>query len=84
MFVNFFWILETYFYSPDGSLGKEFACNAGGTGNAGSVPGLGRSSGEGNGNPLQYFCLENPMERGASLAGYSPWGYKKSDMTEVT
>ena len=46
---------------PWGS-GKESACNAG---NLGSVPGLGRSSGEGNGNPLQYPCLENPMDRGA-------------------
>ena len=41
---------------------KQSACNAG---DPGSIPGLGRSSGEGNGNPLQYFCLENPMDRGA-------------------
>ena len=41
-------------------------------GEAGSIPGLGRSPGEGNQNPLQYSCLENPMER--RLAGYSPWG----------
>ena len=34
-------------------------------GDLGSIPGLGRSSGEGNGNPLQYYCLENPMDRGA-------------------
>ena len=46
----------------DGSNGKEFACNVG---DPGSVPGLGRSPGEGNGNPLQYSCLENPMGRGA-------------------
>ena len=38
------------------------ACNAG---DPGSIPGLGRSPGEGNGNPLQYSCLENPMDRGA-------------------
>ena len=44
---------------PGGSVGRESACNAGDTG---SVPGLGRSPGEGNGNPLQYFCLENPMD----------------------
>ena len=37
-------------------------------GDAGSNPGLGRSPGEGNGNPLQYSCLENPMDRGASWA----------------
>ena len=42
--------------------GKESACNAG---DPGLIPGLGRSPGEGNGNPLQYSCLENPMDRGA-------------------
>ena len=47
---------------PGGSDGKESACNAGGLD---SIPGLGRSLGEGNGNPLQHPCLENPMERGA-------------------
>ena len=44
------------------SVGKESACNAG---DWGSIPGSGASSGEGNGNPLQYFCLENPMDTGA-------------------
>ena len=39
--------------------------------------------GEGNGNPLQYSCLENPHGQ-RSLAGYSPWGHKESDTTEVT
>ena len=43
---------------PGGSDSKESACNAG---NPGSIPGLGRSLGEGNGNPLQYSCLENPI-----------------------
>ena len=47
---------------PGGSDGRQSACNAG---DLGSVPGLGRSPGEGNGNPLQYSCLENFMERGA-------------------
>ena len=42
--------------------GKESACNAG---DAGSIPGLGRCPGEGNGNPLQYSCQENSMDRGA-------------------
>ena len=41
---------------------QETACNAG---DAGLIPGSGKSSGEGNGNPLQYFCLGNPMDRGA-------------------
>ena len=47
---------------PGGSDGKESAYNAG---DLGSIPGLGRSPGEGNGNSLQYSCLENPMDRGA-------------------
>ena len=47
---------------PCSSYGKESARNAG---DLGSIPGSGRSSGEGNGNPLQYSCLENPMDRGA-------------------
>ena len=47
---------------PGGSEGKESTSNAG---DSGSIPGLGRSAGEGNGNPFQYSCLENPMDRGA-------------------
>ena len=47
---------------PHSSVGKESACSAG---DLGLIPGSGRSPGEGNGNPLQYFCLENPMDRGA-------------------
>ena len=47
---------------PGGSDGKASAYN---TGDPGSIPGLGRSPGEGNGNPLQHSCLENPMDRGA-------------------
>ena len=47
---------------PGGSEGKESACSVGGPG---LIPGLGRSPGEGNGNPVQYSCLENPMDRGA-------------------
>ena len=46
----------------DGSYGKASACNAG---DLGSIPGLGRSPGEGHSNPLQYSCLENPMDGGA-------------------
>ena len=44
---------------------KNIPANAGDTGDAGSIPGWGRSPGEGNGNPLQYSCLVNPMDRGA-------------------
>ena len=50
---------------PGGSDGKESACHAG---SLDSIPGLGRSPGEGNGNPLQYSCLENPMDKGALWA----------------
>ena len=48
---------------PGGAEVKASACNAG---DPGSIPGSGRSPGEGNGNPLQYSCLENPMDRGVS------------------
>ena len=44
---------------------KTLPANAGDTEDLGSIPGPGRSPGEVNGNPLQYFCLENPMDRGA-------------------
>ena len=47
---------------PDGLNGKESSCNAG---DLDLIPGLGRSTGEGNDNPLQYSCLENPMDRRA-------------------
>ena len=50
----------------DGSADTEFAFIVGDAGEAHSMPGLGRSPGEGNGNPLQYSCLKNPMDRGAS------------------
>ena len=61
-----------------GSDGKVSACNVG---DPGSIPGLGRSSGEGNGNPLQYPCLEIPWTK-EPVVGYSPWGCKESDKTE--
>ena len=53
---------------PRGLSGKESACNAGDAGGVGSIPALGRSPGEGNGNPLQYSCLGNPMDREARWA----------------
>ena len=49
---------------PGGTVVKNPPTNAGATGDAGSIPGSGRSPGGGNGNPLQYSCLENPMDRG--------------------
>ena len=51
-----------YLLNLGGSDGKASVCNAG---DLGSLPGSGKSLGEGNGNPLQYSCLENPMDRGA-------------------
>ena len=61
-----------------GSDGKASDCNAV---DPGSIPRLGRSPGEGNGNPLQYSCLEKSHGQ-RSLASYSPWGHKELDMTE--
>ena len=49
---------------PNDSLGKEFACNIGGPGDMGSILGLGRPPGAGHGDPLQYSCLGNSMDRG--------------------
>ena len=75
---------------PGGSDGEESACNVGALD---SVPGLGRSPGEGNGNPLLYSCLENLVTHSSVLAWripwteepgrlYSPWGHKESDTIE--
>ena len=58
---------------PGGSDGKEATCNAR---DLGSIPGLGGSPGGGHGNPLEYYCLENP-HRLKSLMSYSPWGHKE-------
>ena len=60
---------------------KDGKVSAYSAGDLGSIPGSGRSSGEGNGNPLQYSCLENPTDGGA-MVGYSPWSRKESDTTE--
>ena len=62
---------------PGGSDDKESACSAG---DLGSIPGSGRSPGEGNGNPLQYPCLENSKDRGAWWA--TVHGIAESDSTE--
>ena len=51
-------------------------------GDPGSIPRPGRSPGEGNDNPLQHSCLENPMDGWRSQLGYSPWDHKESDTTE--
>ena len=67
--------LLTIWGFPGDSDGKESACDAG---DLGSVPGLGRSPGGGHGNPLQYTCMENPMDRGAWRARVH--GLTKSQM----
>ena len=59
---------------------RNLLANAGVARDTGSVPVLGKSPGGGNGNPLYYFCLENPMDRGAWQA--TVHGVKESDMTE--
>ena len=61
-----------------GSAGEQSAYNAG---DLGSIPGLGRFPGEGNGNPLQYSCLENPMDRGAWQATVHGVARVRHDLT---
>ena len=68
--------------SPGGASGKASACNAGDVRDSGSIPGSGRSSGEGNGNPSVFLPGESHGQR--SLTGYSPQGHKESDTTEAT
>ena len=60
--VSLLFLFFIYLYRDSGSDGKAFVYSVG---DPGAIPGSGRSSGEGNGNPLQYYCLENPMDRGA-------------------
>ena len=74
LYISILYTMEGF---PGGSEVKVSACNVG---DPGSIPGSGRSPGEGNGNPLQYSCLADPMER--SLVDYRPWGCKESDITE--
>ena len=62
MYIKWDHTMPTCLGFPGSSAGKESACNAG---DQGSIPGSGRSSGEGNDNLLQYSCLENPIDRGA-------------------
>ena len=74
-FINYSMIIKGF---PGDSDGEESTCNAG---DLGSTPGLGRSPGGGHGNPILYFCLENPHGQ-RSLLGYIPWGLKELDTTE--
>ena len=64
---------------------KNLPANAGDIRDADLIPGSRRSSEGGNGNPFQYLCLENPMDRGARWdPTWDPWGHKELDMTEAT
>ena len=73
--------MHLYFRSfPDGSGIKNRPSNTGYTGDVGSVPGLGRSPGGENGNPHEYSCLKNPIDRGARRAAVH--GIAESDMAE--
>ena len=78
------WVPPVSFKLPcfsSGSDGKKKSASNGE--DLGSVPGLGRSLGEGNGNPVQYSCLENAMDSRAWQAiGYRLWGHKELDTTE--
>ena len=74
----------TTWASQVGLVVKNLPTNAGDIRDLGSIPGSGRSPGGGHGNPVQYSCLENPMDRGAWQATYSPLGCKESDVTEAT
>ena len=71
--IGIFYLCLAHF--PCSSVGKESACDAGALG---SIPGSGIFPGEGNGNPLQYSCLENPMDRGVS--GLQSMGSEVLDM----
>ena len=62
IYIHTYVYVYIYIDFPGGSDGKASVYNAG---DLDSIPGLGRSPGERNGNPLQYYCLENPMDRGA-------------------
>ena len=66
---------------PGESVVTNLPANAEDTGDVSSIPGSGRSPGEGNGNPLQYSCLENPMDRGTWWAT-SPRDHKELDTTQ--
>ena len=69
------------FTYPGGSGGKASACNEG---DPGSIPGLGRSPGEGNGNPFQYSCLENPMVGGAWWATVHRVAKSRTPLSDFT
>ena len=68
LFISITEFFDTSLCFPGGSDGKASACNVG---DPGSIPGSGRSPGEGNGNPLQHSCLENPLSMGSQRVGHN-------------
>ena len=64
--------------------GKESTCNAGDSGDVGSIPGSGRSPGEGNGNPVQYSCLENSVDGGAWKAAVHGVAEGRTQLSDFT
>ena len=79
--LKFRYTFRDYYRFTDFSCGSDSKVSVYNAGDLGSIPGLGRSPGEGNGNPLQYYCLEKSHGQ-RSLVGYSPWGHIESDTTE--
>ena len=73
---------HTYKVPRTSLVAQTVKCLAYNIGDLGSIPGSGRSSGEGNGNPVQYSCLENPMDRGPHSWATVHGGRKESDKTE--
>ena len=86
-YLKIFFARAHYFLGfPSGSAGKNPPAKAGDARDMGLIPGLGRSTGEGNGNPLQYSCLENPMDRGtwwAIVHGVAKSWTRLSDSTHT-
>ena len=74
-------MFKYYTYLYISLVAQRLKASAWNAGDPGSIHGSGRSPREGNGNPLQYSCLENPIG-GRSLVGYSPWDRKELDTTE--
>ena len=77
--INFFVLVFSY---EAAQWIKNSICTAGDTGDMGSIPGSGKSLGEGHGNPLQYFAGESPAQR--SLEGCSPWDHRESNTNDAT
>ena len=74
--------MYTYGYIWASPVVKNLSASVGDIRDLSSMPGSERSPGGGHGNPLQYSCLENPMDGGQT--GYSPWDCKESDLSEAT